>query len=76
MPRFRDHDYDLRADGNGIVWRVFGEPGEPAILRQGWAGSCARAEELAKAAISNIVEPAEEAVPARRPLFGFGVKRA
>jgi hypothetical protein len=74
MPRFRDHDWDLRADGNGFVWRVFGEPGEPTILRQGWAGSRARAEELAQAAILNVNAPAD-VKPGRRPLFGFGVRR-
>jgi hypothetical protein len=74
MPRFRDHDWDLRADGNGFVWRVFGEPGEPTILRQGWAGSRVRAEELAQAAILNINAPAE-AKPSRKPLFGVRVPR-
>jgi hypothetical protein len=71
MPRFRDHDWDLRADGNGFVWRVFGQFGEPTIIRQGWAGSRIRAEELAQAAIVNIEAPAE-AKPARKPLFGWG----
>jgi hypothetical protein len=74
MPRFRDHDWDLRADGNGFVWRVFGEPGEPTIVRQGWAGSRARAEELAQAAILNITAPAE-ARSARKPLFGLRLPR-
>lgn len=75
MPRFRDHDWDLRADGNGFVWRVFGEPGEPTILRQGWAGSRARAEELAQAAILNVNAPAE-APQQRAPLFSWwGARR-
>jgi hypothetical protein len=74
MPRFKDHDWDLRADGNGFVWRVFGEPGEPAILRQGWAGSRARAEELAQAAILNVHAPAETPEP-RAPFFGWGARR-
>jgi hypothetical protein len=74
MPRFRDHDWDLRADGNGFVWRVFGEPGEPTILRQGWAGSRVGAEELAQAAILNINTPAA-AKAARRPVFGLPLTR-
>lgn len=74
MPRFRDHDWDLRADGNGFVWRVFGEPGEPTILRQGWAGSRARAEELAQAAILNLSASAQ-APGTRRSLFGWGLPR-
>ena len=74
MPRFRDHDWDLRADGNGFVWRVFGEPDEPPILRQGWAGSRARAEELAKYAILNAIDPARSAAR-RRSLFSFVAAR-
>jgi hypothetical protein len=74
MPRFRDHDWDLRADGNGFVWRVFGEPGEPTIVRQGWASSRIRAEELAQAAILNITARAE-ARAARKPLFGLRLPR-
>jgi hypothetical protein len=74
MPRFRDHDWDLRADGNGFVWRVFGEPGEPTIVRQGWANSRVRAEELAQAAILNIGAPAETK-PAAKPLFGLRLPR-
>jgi hypothetical protein len=74
MPRFRDYDWDLRADGNGFVWRVFGQAGEPTIVRQGWASSRVRAEELAQAAILNITAPVE-AKPARKPLFGWGVPR-
>ena len=74
MPRFRDHDWDCRADGNGFVWRVFGEPGEPTIVRQGWASSRARAEELAQAAILNIGAPAD-AKAARKALFGLGPPR-
>ena len=69
MPRFRDHDWDLRADGNGFVWRVFGEPGEPVVIGQGWAATRTRAEELAKAAISNVVGPTDAAPRPRRPLF-------
>lgn len=74
MPRYRDHDWDLRADGNGFVWRVFGEPGEPTIVRQGWANSRVRAEELAQAAILNITAPAGDK-PGRKPLFGWGPPR-
>jgi hypothetical protein len=74
MPRFRDHDWDLRADGNGFVWRVFGEPGEPTIMRQGWASSRVRAEELAQAAILNIIAPVG-ARPVRKLLFGLRLPR-
>lgn len=66
MPRFRDHDWDLRPDGNGFVWRVFGEPGEPPVLRQGWAGTRSRAEDLAQAAIlslGTVESPEPEASP-------------
>lgn len=74
MPRYRDHDWDLRADGNGFVWRVFGEPGEPTIVRQGWANSRVRAEELAQAAILNIAAP-PGAKPGRKALFGLSLQR-
>jgi hypothetical protein len=75
MPRFRDHDWDLRADGNGFVWRVFGEPGEPTILRQGWSGSRVAAEEQAQAAILTMIGLVETR-PARRPLFAWGASQA
>ncbi len=70
MPRFRDHDWDLRSDGNGYVWRVFGELGEPPILRQGWAATRNRGEDLAQAAILNlgVVDTPETSA---RPRFGW-----
>lgn len=74
MARFRTHDWDIRPDGNGFIWRVFGEDGEPAVVRQGWAGTRARGEELAMAAIINISEPAGSS-GGRRPLFSFGMRR-
>jgi hypothetical protein len=64
MPRFRDHDWDLRPDGNGFVWRVFGGDGQALILRQGWAGTRRRAEELAHTAIAAMMEPAVGEAPA------------
>jgi hypothetical protein len=69
MPRFRDHDWDLRPDGNGFVWRVFGGQGEPLILRQGWAGTRRRAEELAHAAILTLLTTAPPDEPAARSLI-------
>jgi hypothetical protein len=75
MPRYKGHDWDLRADGNGFVWRVFGEPGEAVVIGQGWASSRIRAEELAKAAISNVVDPADAAPRPRRSLFAWAQAR-
>jgi hypothetical protein len=59
-------DWDCRPDGNGWVWRVFGEPGESLVIRQGWAASRPRAQEAAEGA---IVELAAPQLSERRPAF-------
>jgi hypothetical protein len=62
-------DWDCRPDGNGWIWRVFGESGESLVVRQGWAASRGRAQEAAEAAILDLVSP--QASAAARASFPF-----
>jgi hypothetical protein len=64
MPKHLGRDWDCRPDGNGWIWRVFGEPGESLVVRQGWAASRPRAQDAAEAAILELVRP-QSSVAAR-----------